>query len=165
MLGNMYIPELKSKSLLTVAGKQMALASLGTTRRDWEDAMALWLNGTDHFPDGAPWEDSIRKSQGALGAGPDLAATAQRVFTKIVLGILEAALSATSFPPEAIVLVGGCALNVIVNDLVAKQFGLRVHAPAALNDSGLSLGAAFHAQAAVSMNQTYAECLTVFPSS
>mmetsp|Transcript_31918 Transcript_31918/g.109760 ORF Transcript_31918/g.109760 Transcript_31918/m.109760 type:complete len:719 (-) Transcript_31918:70-2226(-) len=79
----------------------------------------------------------------------DLAATLQRAFELEVVqalgdeanGVLKGLYDGAY---DGIVLVGGCALNVLANSEIEKRFATRVHVPSSPNDGGLSVGAAWH---------------------
>ena len=81
----------------------------------------------------------------------DAAATIQRAFETVAVDAIGASLLAASDGDiaalarsfDGIVLVGGCALNVLVNQLVAKRFGMRVFVPPNPGDEGLSIGGAW----------------------
>ncbi len=75
----------------------------------------------------------------------DIAASAQWIFQENVLATVDAAVTfakRTNLPYDGICLAGGCALNCPSNSLVAAKYG-NVFIPPAVNDEGLSMGAAF----------------------
>jgi len=74
----------------------------------------------------------------------NLACSAQSIFNKNVLDVGEKAIAVArnlDFAYEGICLSGGCALNCPANTLLANAYG-RVFVPPAINDEGLSIGAA-----------------------
>ena len=69
------------------------------------------------------------------------AATIQRSFENVVLGAIEAcsrAQGAERF--DGVVLTGGCALNVLANQLIADRLRMRVFVPPNPGDEGLAVG-------------------------
>ena len=61
----------------------------------------------------------------------------------MMLGIVGAELTAMAGgegAADGVVLTGGCALNVKLNDRLRSRFGLRVSAPSAPTDGGLAMG-------------------------
>ena len=75
----------------------------------------------------------------------DLAATVQAAFEEILLSAMRPIIQHQAYAHiKVIVLVGGCALNIKANSRIRKEFGIPVYVPAAPNDGGLSIGAAWH---------------------
>jgi carbamoyltransferase len=74
----------------------------------------------------------------------NIASSAQSIFNKNVFDLAEKAIAAArnlEFAFDGLCLSGGCALNCPANSLLAHAHG-RVFVPPAINDEGLSLGAA-----------------------
>ena len=71
--------------------------------------------------------------------GVDIAATVQKNFTNILLKNLDRHIS--NIP---IILTGGCALNVLVNEKIKEKYNNPVFVPPNPNDGGLSLGHLFN---------------------
>lgn len=71
----------------------------------------------------------------------DLAASVQQAFEHMVRRLLAKIIPPNSAEP--IVLTGGCALNIVTNDLVRREWASDIWVPAAPNDAGLSTGAAW----------------------
>ena len=69
----------------------------------------------------------------------DIAATAQKKFTNILLSNLDRHIS--NIP---IILTGGCALNVLVNEKIKQKYNNPVFIPPNPHDGGLSLGHMFN---------------------
>ncbi|MDO5315050.1 MAG: carbamoyltransferase C-terminal domain-containing protein [bacterium] len=67
----------------------------------------------------------------------DIAATMQVALENVVISEIEKHISSDT---DGVVLVGGCALNVVLNTKIWKHFGLPVHVPSAPNDCGISVG-------------------------
>jgi carbamoyltransferase len=75
----------------------------------------------------------------------DIAASVQAMFTANVLFVVDAAIKiaqAAKFAYDYIVLSGGCALNCPANSAVFAKFGPNIFIPPAVNDEGISAGAA-----------------------
>jgi len=75
----------------------------------------------------------------------DIAASAQAMFADNVLAVVDAAVRTAKgarFDFEHIVLSGGCALNCPANSAVFAKYGPNVFVPPAVNDEGISAGAA-----------------------
>ena len=70
------------------------------------------------------------------------AATIQRSFENVVLGAIEAVLARTGGAErfDGVVLTGGCALNVLANQLIADRLRMRVFVPPNPGDEGLAVG-------------------------
>jgi len=145
-----YIKEIKQENIfignLVYAGKIMGLAGFGQVREEFIQPLIDFYNSNT--------SDSILKSQehflelfnkfgiknnstrfeGTMSH--DLAATNQYVFEKLfqeeTQGILE------QYPDLPLILVGGCALNIINNTKIAKTKELFV--PPNPNDCGLAVG-------------------------
>ena len=93
-----------------------------------------------------PSEDS---DQNTSTRERDLAATIQRAFELEVVAALadepnDVVRGLYDGDYDGIVLVGGCALNVLANSAIERRFSTRVHVPSAPNDGGLAVGAAWH---------------------
>jgi predicted NodU family carbamoyl transferase len=147
-------------SLLSSPGKLMALAALGQYRKEWAYTVAqAWRNieGAEVVRKCAITEGlmSTLRSVGFDVTSKrhryDLAATAQNVFTAVVLELIRVLSNVFSMGrdgmPYGIVLTGGCALNVLANEAVRSRHQ-HVYVPSAPNDSGLSIGAALLLQGA-----------------
>ena len=130
-IGQTNVPEVKSSEILAVAGKLMALAALGTPHAGFVAVLREWMhyNNSAKLPDQTPTEEFSQIDSYRM-----VAASTQKAFEELALELISTALARVSFVVESIVLTGGCALNVIVNDLTAQRFGLPVHIPASPND-------------------------------
>jgi hypothetical protein len=130
-IGQRNIPEVRSAEILAVAGKLMALAALGTPKADIVSVLREWM----HYNNSVPLpEQTVSSYEEQIDSHRDVAASTQKAFEELAFELIATALARVSFAVEAIVLTGGCALNVIVNDLAAQRFGLPVHVPASPND-------------------------------
>ena len=131
---------------LGLAGKLMGFEALGRVQ-------ATWLNGVRKLfelsaqrddqvaallPIGALTHELLTNMNTSVAA--DWAATVQAAFTALVVDTIRDELRA-AHDYDGVVLVGGCALNIKLNSAVRML--LRVHVPAAPNDAGLGVGAAW----------------------
>ena len=124
-----------SRFPLHLAGKVMGYCALGKVRKAWKADVRDMYNGFTS-PDNVAM---------LLGPNPsvqderDLAATSQEVLEELMEETVAKYL--LLFPMvDGIVMTGGCALNVLVNQRLRKKFKIPVHVPAAPNDGGQSLG-------------------------
>ena len=132
---------------LSLAGKLMAYAALGTPNPCWRDAL------DEYYRCYQEPRQALHNLGNALGLDLDadqlgaedarsLAATSQQVFTELVLEVLHRHLKASH---DGVVLTGGCALNVVANEQVRRAVRLPVHVPPAPNDAGIAMGALWSA--------------------
>ncbi len=104
------------------------------------DVAMHWLKDVVHaesLPDWDCWSFPPEKQA-------NIAASAQWIFQENVLATVDAAVkfaARNGLPYDGICLTGGCALNCPANSLVASKYE-NVFVPPAVNDEGLSLGAA-----------------------
>lgn len=160
----------KCKSLipcgLGFAGKMMGYLALGKVRSEWLETVREFFLDV-HQPLDQPFpidalvgfpvsEANATATAAQQQAERDLAATAQEVFEDIVLSVIEDALNDLAVDTrgrsgdgaakvDGIALTGGCALNVLANSRIQKQYPeLPVYVPAAPSDCGLAVGAAWH---------------------
>lgn len=78
-------------------------------------------------------------------AGKDLAHSMQRALEVLAMGVVMPLMEKYRFEAEGLTIVGGCALNVKINSLLAAQAatqGWLAHVPAAPSDAGVMVGAA-----------------------
>ncbi len=131
---------------LSIAGKLMAYAALGKVMKEWKPAIRTYFRDFRRF--GADLAQ-LRLALGWADAGEahspetarNLAATLQAVFEEVLIEVLEPHIS--QHRPKALVLTGGCALNVAANQALVSRFGLPVFVPPNPGDGGIGLGAAF----------------------
>ena len=137
-----------SGKTLSLAGKTMGYAGLGDVRPAWVAALRALFRSTPGYhaaleAPGAFW--ARLNATASRESERDLAASLQAAFEAEVFAILDPfVLGAGPEAFDGIVLSGGCALNVVANAAAARRYHLRVHAPAAANDGGLAVGAAWH---------------------
>ena len=158
---------------LAIAGKVMAYASLGKENPEltglMRDFMENWerelpyskceqyapelqnmqriagLNRSHGglFASVEPPVGAVERSAASAG-GATLAASIQRMLEGLTTETLTPFLERYADSVEGIAIVGGCALNVRVNQLVAElaaTYGLPTYVPAAPNDAGIIVGA------------------------
>ena len=140
----------------------MAYAALGSVRDEWIGLFREWARGSatyDIGPEVCAWvkkmkiqeaeaiaEDSMHlaclgplwRLKGAMAK--DLAATVQHALSTEVMEFAEGLL-AKEADASSLVLTGGCALNVRLNEDLRTVEKLAVHVASAPNDGGLPLGA------------------------
>jgi carbamoyltransferase len=87
----------------------------------------------DYVDNNIPFEEHTGK------LAYDLAATNQYVFEQEFFSVVESYID----PNNPILLTGGCALNVLLNEKVRNKYGNRVFVPPNPDDSGISLGQLF----------------------
>lgn len=130
----------KTLHSLSNAGKIMGLCAYGEVRNEWIDFFKNYYNNHDLHTlcKNLNIQCSINSIDGKLAY--DVAATSQYVFE---LKMDELILPFIEKYNTNIVLVGGCALNVLYNQKLSerlKQKNLEVFIPANPNDCGLSYG-------------------------
>lgn len=152
-IGNAYgaigypIKEIKNapdseKFSLVYAGKTMGICAYGNVKEEWKKTINDFYN-----QDGRNFNllTNILNTEISLGCisgqtAYDLAATSQSVFENICLKIILPYVKKYNLN---VVLTGGCALNVLFNQRLAKilkKLNLKLYVPPNPNDCGLSLG-------------------------
>ena len=149
-------------SLLALPGKIMALAALGTPHSALNKAVfnfyAVWVashaTGVELNRIAADSLELVEISRAAQASnssaspdqvGYDIAASTQAVFEEIMLELLGSLLE-EHHDIDGVGLTGGCALNVRANQLaseLALEHGKAMYVPAAPNDAGIAIGAAW----------------------
>lgn len=149
-----YLKDIKYETDISVgnlvyAGKLMGLAPYGKVREEWLEYFTEYYHNTvppDHPGFIIPMKmlfDKIGLSMEERLVGEvayDLAATGQRAFEDIVIGYIKPHLDKN--PKLPICFSGGCALNIILNTRLVKEFNREVFIGPNPNDSGLTVGAA-----------------------
>jgi carbamoyltransferase len=135
---------------MELAGKVMALGAFGRVREEWRPALERYYRSFKqvHPMDslkqlGATCSMDATKGWGTQGYR-DLQATSQAVFEQFFVDAVYPLLQDESV--KRVVVVGGCALNVLMNTRIHRDTGLPVFVAPCPNDSGISLGllARFH---------------------
>ena len=139
----------KSKHQLALAGKLMGLCGYGNVipeyvpafqefffDRDYEK-LANWTNLNLKNVD-SPWENPLDNWVFEGQEGYDIAATAQEAFENAFFSVLE------KYDPDIpLIVTGGCALNVLVNEKIKSVYDRRLYVPPNPHDGSLSLGHLF----------------------
>lgn len=154
---------------LSNAGKLMGLSAYGQVRHEWiapisayfyecstggdiPERMYLWTLG--HLPKlGAQLGICLDRDAITGTDAFDLARTAQHVFETL---FLERVLPLVAKYRLPICITGGCALNVLTNQRLAKLVEFSIFVPPNPNDSGLALGGLLsHSPPKDPVNATY----------
>ena len=138
-----------SRHQLALAGKMMGLCAYGSVieahvepfkdfyfDRDYKklaERTKLKLKNLDN-----PWSNPLENWKYESKGGYDVAATAQAAFEHAFFSVLD-----TYDPYVPLILTGGCALNVLVNEKVKCLYNRPVYVPPNPHDGGLSLGHLF----------------------
>jgi len=142
----------KSRHQLSLAGKMMGLCAYGSPResllphfrdfffdRDYQKLSKLTglslLNSED------PWKNPMANAKFDKQEAYDLAATAQKAFEEAFISVFTEIVK--KFPNYPVIITGGGGLNVLLNERIRNEFGVKVFVPPNPNDCGLSLGALF----------------------
>lgn len=129
--------------VLALSGKLMGYSALGTVIEQWIKPLEEYFR---HFQSSIQAFYSLSNAIGIdleIGMELDndtarnLAATMQVAIENVVIAELEKEVMPDT---DGIILVGGCALNVIMNTKIRKHFGIPVHVPSAPSDCGISAG-------------------------
>ena len=144
----------RSKNRRSYAGKMMGLSGYGTVNNKVYDVYYKFMNRNqrhgysdlyelDEIPDDKnvviPENEDIKSSWIYEGQdGYDIAATAQKITENVVFSRLE---KYDSDIP--LVLTGGCALNVLINEEIKRRYNREVYVPPNPDDGGLTVGHIF----------------------
>ncbi len=139
----------KSRHQLALSGKLMGLCGYGKVideyvpafkefffDRDYKklaEITGLPLKNLDN-----PWENPLENWVFEGQEGYDIAATAQAAFEYAFFSVLD-----RYDPNVPLILTGGCALNVLVNEKVKCLYNRPLYVPPDPHDGGLSLGHMF----------------------
>ena len=141
-----------SRHQLALAGKMMGLCAYGKVIDDYvkpfkefyidrdykklAETTGLPLKNLDN-----PWENPLDNWVFEGQEGYDIAATAQAAFEDALFQEID---DIRSDPNCPLILTGGCALNVLVNEKIKKVYKFRkIYVPPNPHDGGLSLGHLF----------------------
>lgn len=132
---------------LSLVGQLMGYAAIGepwenltVVLREWFKPAKVGLQNSKQLS--VPHEILEAACSGTAGQRA-LAATAQQVFQEEVRNLVERLLPIAGGRKrlDGVVLTGGCALNVLANQLVEDSIDLPVFVPPNPNDGGLTVGA------------------------
>lgn len=156
-----YLDDIKQESLdngnLVYPGKLMGLASYGKVRDGW---IPYFMQFYKNDPEGHNYfnwikilQDRINVDYTRMGLpllefdehnrfkgqiAYDIAATSQKVFEDCFLEIAEPYFN--EYPDLPICMTGGCALNIILNTLIATKYNKEVFVGPNPNDCGIAAG-------------------------
>ena len=138
-----------SRHQLALAGKMMGLCAYGTSIDQYVDPFKEFFFDRDYkklaektglplknLDD--PWKNPLDNWVFEGQEGYDIAATAQEAFERAFFSVLD-----RYDPSVPLVLTGGCALNVLVNEKVKCLYNRPLYVPPNPHDGGLSLGHLF----------------------
>ena len=139
----------KSRHQLALSGKLMGLCGYGKVIPEYVEAfeefffdrdyekLANWTNlNLKNIKN--PWENPLENWVFEGQEGYDIAATAQEAFEKAFFSVLD------QYDQDApLIMTGGCALNVLVNEKVKCLYNRPLYVPPNPHDGSLSLGHMF----------------------
>jgi carbamoyltransferase len=133
---------------LVYPGKIMGLCAYGTVHEDW---VPYFMEYYKENAASGEFEEAIQRLIGdkinvtfdinnrlSGQTAYDVAATSQRAFEECFLEIAKPYMDL--YPDLPICITGGCALNIILNTRLVKEFGRSVFVGPAPNDAGLATG-------------------------
>lgn len=136
-----------SEGNLVYSGKIMGLASYGKVRQEWVRPIMDYYKSDPQGPNyirktgmlskrlGIPLDHNNRLT-GEVAY--DLAATSQYAFEECFLDVARPYFN--QYPDMPICLAGGCALNILLNTRLVKEFKRKVFVGPTPNDCGLAVG-------------------------
>lgn len=139
----------KSKHQLALSGKLMGLCAYGKVIDDYIPAFKQFFFDKDYKKLAEstglplknvddPWADPLNNWIFSGSQGYDIAATAQAAFEDAFFSVLN------KYDPNIpLVLTGGCALNVLVNEKIKTTTNRKLYIPPNPHDGSLSLGHLF----------------------
>ena len=153
----------KSRHQLALSGKLMGLCAYGKVVEEYIPAFEKFFFDKDYkrlaeetglslknIDD--PWANPLENWVFEGQQGYDIAATAQKAFENAFFSVLE-----RYGPSLPLVLTGGCALNVLVNEKIKQVSSRPLYVPPDPHDGSLSLGHLFlYKKPTTKVNITYA---------
>jgi carbamoyltransferase len=153
----------KSRHQLALSGKMMGLCAYGNVIEEHVPAFAMFFFNRDYKQLAEktglplknldnPWDNPLENWVFEGQEGYDIAATAQRAFEVAFFSVLD------RYDNDVpLVLTGGCALNVLVNEQLKKHTNRQIYVPPNPHDGSLSLGHMFlYKKPEKNVNITYA---------
>lgn len=138
-----YIPQIKNENIfwgnLIYAGKLMGLAGYGKINGEYVDKLIKFYNSEDAgdiLKTQKTFEKIFDNKKFENQDGADLAASNQYVFEKLFMEEFEPFIKKYFDLP--VIVVGGCALNILLNTQLSKI--RKVFVPPNPNDCGLAVG-------------------------
>lgn len=132
---------------LVYSGKIMGLCSYGNVNEDW---LKHFIDYYKKKPDGPTYLEMLNDLSEKTGLSFDMnnrlkdqeawdvAMTSQKAFEEVFLEIIQPFLDEYKNIP--LIVVGGCALNIILNSRLEKELDRDVFVPPNPNDCGLATG-------------------------
>ena len=139
----------KSRHQLALSGKLMGLCAYGKPIKKYVPAFKEFFFDRDYRKLAEttglplknldnPWENPLENWVFEGQEGYDIAATAQEAFEYATFSVLD------KYDPNVpLIMTGGCALNVLVNEKIKCLYDRPLYIPADPHDGGLSLGHMF----------------------
>jgi len=153
MIFGQYLNDIKMESLgdgnLVWPGKIMGLVSYGNVNEDWLPHFIKFYKDDSDGMDNQ-YIPKLNRLGNSIGVNFDIAnrlsgqvaydvaATSQRAFEECFLEVAKPYFN--EYPNLPICIVGGCALNIILNTRVKEEFNKEVFVGPNPNDCGLALG-------------------------
>ena len=138
-----------SRHMLALSGKIMGLCAYGDVIEEYVDAFSEFffdrdfnklakVTGLPLKNVDTPWKDPLQMYVFEDKKGYDIAASAQAGFEKAFFKVLD------KYDPNIpLIMTGGCALNVLVNEKVKCLYNRPLYVPPNPHDGSLSLGHLF----------------------
>jgi carbamoyltransferase len=132
---------------LVYSGKIMGLCSYGTLKTEWLDYFKEYYRAK---PNGNNFQNLINELGSKIGvtfstenrlAGEiawDIAKTSQIAFEEVFLELAKPYLD--KYKKHPLILVGGCALNILLNTRLKEEYKREVFVPPNPNDCGIASG-------------------------
>ncbi len=139
----------KSKNQLALSGKLMGICAYGQVKSTLLKYFSNYIIdrnfkkfsnclNIDNLVNSNPWSNPLNNWIFEGEKAFDIAATAQRAFEDKFLSILR-----QYYKGLPLILTGGCALNVLLNERIKKEISNQIFVPPNPHDGGLSLGHLF----------------------
>ena len=138
-----------SRHMLALSGKIMGLCAYGDVIEEYVDAFSEFffdrdfnklakVTGLPLKNVDTPWKDPLQMYVFEDKKGYDIAASAQAGFEYAIFSVLD------KYDPDIpLIMTGGCALNVLVNEKVKCLYNRPLYVPPNPHDGSLSLGHLF----------------------
>jgi len=146
-----YLSDIKKEPALNIgnlvySGKIMGLCSYGNLREEWLNPMKKFYYSK---PDGLNYHELLKTLSEEIGVtfnserltneiAWDLAKTSQIAFEEVFLELVNPYLEKIKDIP--VILVGGCALNILLNTRLKQELGREIFVPPNPNDCGIAAG-------------------------
>ena len=154
VMGN-YLDDIRLEPLsegnLVFPGKVMGLVSYGKVNKDWVEPLIEFYKSK---PDGITYLENIKTLSQKIGVtldvnnrlkgqvAYDLAASSQHAFEECFIEVAKPYIQ--KYQKIPIIISGGCALNIILNTRIKKEFKREVFVGPNPNDCGLAAGMLLH---------------------